>query len=152
MVADAKRCQFRLAKPGDWSPPLVASPDGSLLAAPEKQGIREVQTVHVWEALTGKTIAKVTVGRAAHLALAPDGRTLVSCDARALRVWDLALSKERDAFRFDEDFHFVSTGSSKTMYSPPGLVLSPDGRQATSALQDGTLLVGPFPRDRDRLI
>jgi RNA polymerase sigma factor (sigma-70 family) len=139
-IADAGTGQFRLLVPGAWSAPLVASPNAKLLAAyPKQQDKSPKETICVWEAATGKEVAKLPIGRVEHLALSPDGRTLVTADAAALRVWDLASGKQRHTIAFPEDFRAASGEIVN------GLYLSPDGQQATTALEDCALLVWALP-------
>ena len=138
MVADAGTGQFRLLVPGAWSGPLITSPNAKLLAAyPKDNPI--VKTLCVWEAATGKEVARLPAGRVEHLALAADGRTLVTTDADALRVWDLASGKQRHTIAFPEDFPSASQGMVNGVY------LAPDGLRATTALADYTLLVWALP-------
>ncbi len=129
MGVETGAVRFRVAGTLAGSPP-AASPDGRLLAARRKEG------VGVWEAATGKEVASAAVGAAAHLALTPDGRFLVATDERALHVWDLAAGKERRRWPLPLT---GTDGWGGTFVS--GLVLTPDGRRAVTALADGTALV-----------
>ena len=92
----------------------------------------------MWEAATGKEVVTLTAGPVDFLSLTPDTRKIITVDGRSLRVWDLATGKELHRRDFPEEFaasfHFVR-----------GLFLSPDGRRATTALADGTLLVWEIP-------
>ncbi len=137
LVADATTAEFSLLVPGAWSPPLLASPDARFLAAFSQPA--QGATLHVWEAASGKLVAQLPTGPLEHLALAPDGRTLVTAGAGALRLWDLAAAKERDRIALPEDVHLAAdTGVSS-------LCLSPDGRQATTTQDDCTLLIWSLP-------
>jgi len=139
-VADAGTGRFRLLVSGAWSAPLIASPNAKLLAAFPKQNNKPpVETICVWEAATGKEVAKLPIGRVEHLALAVDGRTLVTADAVALRLWDLASGKQRHTIAFPEDYRAASGEITN------GLFLSPDGLHATTALEDCTMLVWALP-------
>jgi len=139
-VADAGTGRFRLLVPGAWSAPLITSPNAKLLAAFPKQKVKPpMETICVWEAATGKEVAKLPIGRVEHLALAPDGRTLVTADAVALRVWDLASGKQRHTIAFPEDYRAASGEIANALY------LSPDGLHVTTALEDCTLLVWALP-------
>jgi RNA polymerase sigma factor (sigma-70 family) len=126
---------FRLLVPGTWRPPLVASPDGRLLAAQGKG-----RAVHVWEARTGKEVAMLPAGPVEYLRLARDCRTLVTADAASLRLWDLAAGRERHRIPFPADFAASAGGP-----FVQGLYLAPDGRRATTPLADNTLLVWDLP-------
>ena len=141
MAADASTGNFRLQIPGTWSPPLASSPGGTLLAAPEK-ATGAGQSIHVWEAATGKTVAKINTGVPMHLALAPDDRTLITCDGSGIHLWDLASGTERHTVGFPKEFRLAAAGGSGSMNFVRALVVSPDGRQATTALEDGTLRSG----------
>jgi WD40 repeat protein len=118
-----------LASGGPYSPPL-ASPDGRLLAAVERKG-----TVRVYERASGKLVTTLTHSPR-HLCLAPDDRTLVTCDERSIRVWDLATGKERHSYRVPATAADLSRGNFVL-----ALALSPDARRAFTVLADGTALV-----------
>jgi WD40 repeat protein len=121
--------------------PVVASPDGRLLAAPWKAGADrpdplDVTAVGVWEAATGKRVAMVETDRVYHLALTPDNRSLVATDEKSLRVWDRAIGAER----LRRPLPVAGMDSwGNTFVSR--LLLSPDGRRAFTTLADGTALV-----------
>jgi RNA polymerase sigma factor (sigma-70 family) len=146
MIADAGTGEFRLLVFGAWDAPLAASPDHRLLAAFDKapvgaaDGKGAATAIHVWETATGKEVAKLPAGPVPHLALSPDGRTLVTADGASLRLWDLATGKERPGIAFPEDF--AAAGGDSFVR---GLYLSPDGRRATTPLGDTTLLVWDLP-------
>jgi RNA polymerase sigma factor (sigma-70 family) len=117
--------------------PVVGSPDARLLAARKPGG-----TLGVLEALTGKEVATLPVGRANHFALAADNRTLVSTDEGFLRVWDLATGKERHRWPSPE---VMTDAAGRTFVHT--LTLAPDGRRAFTALADGTALVWDLTRE-----
>jgi WD40 repeat protein len=114
---------------------VAASPDGRLLAA-RRTADGKPPTVGVWEAATGKPVVAVEAGPVAHLALAPDDRSLVTTDAAFLLVWDLATGKERR--RWPLPVAVTDSWGQTFVYR---LLLSPDGRRAFTALADGTALV-----------
>jgi WD40 repeat protein len=87
----------------------------------------------------------VPAGRAEHLALAPNGRSLVTTDEAFLRVWDLARGKERRRWPLPEAG--IDSWGRTFVY---GLILSPDGRRAFTALADGTALVWDLSPAHDR--
>jgi RNA polymerase sigma factor (sigma-70 family) len=107
--------------------PVAASPDERLLAARRRSEPGKPATVAVWEAVTGKEVTALAAGQPAHLALAADNRALVTTAGRSLRVWDLATGKERR--------RWALPGAVRQLW------LSPDGRRAFTALDDGTALV-----------
>jgi RNA polymerase sigma factor (sigma-70 family) len=138
VVVNSGSGQFHLRVSGACNAPLVASPNHKLLAAPA--GGQQQSAVRVWEVLTGKEVATLRTGPVTCLGLVRDGRTLVTVDAASLRLWDLASGQERHRFAFPKDFA-VSPDHSFVQE----LYLSPDGRRATTALGDGTLLVWELP-------
>jgi RNA polymerase sigma factor (sigma-70 family) len=111
--------------------PLRSSPDGRLLAA-RKAGA----ALGVWEAATGKEVTALPVAKADHFALAADNRTLVTTDEAFVRVWDLATGKEGLRRALPE----VMTDATGKGFVH-ALALTPDGRRAITALNDGTALV-----------
>lgn len=126
------------------SGPLAASPDERLLAALRSGHAKDDAAVGVWEAATGKEIATLATGPVSHLALTPDGRHLVAADDKFLRVWDLATGMERRRWPFPEaNISAFSGGGLISAAFPPvtRLLLSPNGRRAFTALNDGTALV-----------
>jgi WD40 repeat protein len=116
--------------------PVMASLDGRLIAAR-----KTAATLGVQEALTGREVATLAVGRCDHFALAADNRTLVSTDEGFLRVWDLATGKERLRWPLPE---VMTDAAGKSFVS--ALALSPDGRRAFTSLADGTALVWDLTR------
>jgi WD40 repeat protein len=145
-IVDAGTPQFQVRIPGDWQAPLVTSSNRRLVAAVRRgppQGLyeeREVLRIHIWEVATGKEVATFAAGPIEHLALAPDGRTLVTTDARSLQLWDIASGKERHRVNFPDDFFTTPFNR-----SVEGLYLSPDFRRASTPLGDGTVLVWELP-------
>src|SRR5262249_58781569 len=71
-----------------------------------------------------------------HLAVTPDGKTLVSgADDLTVRVWDLATLKERVALRgHDRGIEFVA--------------VTPDARSAASVSYDGVVKIWDVPAGR----
>jgi WD40 repeat protein len=131
---DTGVARFRTPGPASGKS-VAASPDGRLLAA-RLTAEGKPPVVGVWEAATGKQVATVQAGGVAHLTLAPDDRSLVMTDEAFLRVWDLATGKERRRWPLPVA---VTDSWGKTFVF--GLLLSPDGRRAFTALADGTALV-----------
>lgn len=115
---------------------LAASPAGRLLAAFRETKGKDKSTVGIWEAATGKEVATVAASPVASFALMPDDRHLVLADRGFLRVWDLATCKEQRHWPLPEAN--TSPGGDTVV---TGLLLSPDGRRAFTALHDGTALV-----------
>jgi hypothetical protein len=146
-VADGTTGMIHPRVPGTWDPPLAASPDARLLAARLKQALRpperseqqrEAEGIRVWEAATGKEVVTLPTGPVDFLSLTPDTRKIITVDGRSLRIWDLATGKELHRRDFPEEF-------AASFQFVRGLYLSPDGRRATTALADGTLLVWEIP-------
>jgi WD40 repeat protein len=144
MSTDAANGSFKLLVAGDWSAPLASSPAGTLLAAPEKLA-GAAQSIHVWDAATGKTVVQIKAAFPMQMALTPDERTLLTCDGSGLHLWDLASNSERHTIAFPKEFRLAAAGGPGSMSFVRALVVSPDSRQATTALEDGTLLVWSLP-------
>jgi hypothetical protein len=118
---------------------LVATPDGRLLAGRKTSGTGtkgKSGDILIWEMATGKVVVTVATGGFDHLAMAPDNRILVITDEQFLRVLDLATGKERRRWPLP-----VAGTDSWGRTFVFGLLLSPDGRRAFTALADGTALV-----------
>jgi RNA polymerase sigma factor (sigma-70 family) len=113
---------------------VAASLDFRLIAA--RRGAASDAMVTVWESLSGKEVATVPVGQVKHFALTSDNRSLVTCDAGNLRLFDLATSKERRRWPLPIEMRDSRGGIYVTTLS-----LTPDGRRAITALADGTGLV-----------
>ncbi len=111
---------------------VASSADDRLLAAEMNGKV----TVGIWEAATGKEVATLATGPISHLALASDDRHLVTTNDKSLRLWDLATGKEQQHWPFPEANTIVGSDPVVTR-----LALSPDGRRALTALNDGTALV-----------
>jgi RNA polymerase sigma factor (sigma-70 family) len=92
--------------------------------------------VEVWEGKSGKQIARVAAGPAAHLALVHGGRCLVTTDEGFLRVWDLATGSERRRWALPSGA-IDAWGTSIVS----DLLALPDGRRVLTTLFDGTALV-----------
>jgi hypothetical protein len=85
--------------------------------------------------MTGHEILTLRTGPVGWLALL-DGRTALTSDDSALRVWDLASGKVHHAYALPD--------RGGDLYGRPygqGLALSPDGQRAATSVGDGTLLV-----------
>lgn len=113
---------------------VVVSPDDRLLAA--RLTGKSDTSLGVWEAATGKEVARVAMGPPAHFALAPDNRLLVTIDEGFLRVWDLATGKERR--RWPLPVAMTDSWGRTYVYR---LGVSADGRRGFTAVADGTILV-----------
>jgi WD40 repeat protein len=92
--------------------------------------------VGIWEASSGKEVARLAAGPVAHLALVNGGRCLVTTDERFLHVWDLAAGRERRRWALPAG---PVDAWGTTIVSE--LVALPDGRKVVTALYDGTALV-----------
>src|SRR5262249_2153471 len=102
---------------------LASSPDSKTLAAVWEQ------TVCVWDVGSGEELRRFgpREERLGSLAIAPDGRTLVTGSlSGTVRLWDLATGKETRCL----------TQLESTVVS---LAFSPDGKMLASACQSGTL-------------
>jgi RNA polymerase sigma factor (sigma-70 family) len=137
LIMDVKEGVLRFRTDGvSQGASVAASPDYRILAAPRKTESKDaLGTVGVWETATGKEVATVTTGAVSELVLAPDNRTLVTVDKGFLHAWDLATGNERRRWPLPE----AITDHGGTAIH--GLILSPDGRRAFTALGDGTCLV-----------
>jgi hypothetical protein len=118
--------------------PIAATPDFRLIAACQSPGAAKdgKSTVTVRETATGMEVAALAAGRAQHLALASDNRTLVSVDSEFIRVFDLATGQE--GLRWTLPLSAVGTSSRSFVTS---LRILPDNRRAVTTLADGTGLV-----------
>jgi hypothetical protein len=92
--------------------------------------------VGIWEAITGKEVARIAAGTAANICLANGGRCLVTTDEGFLRLWDLATGKERRRWALPGG---TVDPWGTTIVSH--LLALPDGRRVVTTLQDGTALV-----------
>lgn len=128
LEVETGRERFRVAgtKPGG---PVALSLDGRLLAG------QRGNTVAVWEMATGKEVA-AAAGPATSLELGPDNRSLVLVGDGFLRLWDLALGKERQRRPLPG-----SDTASPFAKQVSRLLVTPDGRQAFTALADGSGIV-----------
>lgn len=116
--------------------PIAISPDNRFVAARRTVESPTGRTnVGIWETASGKEVAGLAGGRVAHLAFAPDYRSLVTADAAAIRVWDLATGKER--LHWPPPISICDATGRTAVFR---LVLSPDGRRAYTALADGSAL------------
>lgn len=162
VVVDGRSGSAQLRVRGTWGSPLAASPDGRFLAAPDQQAGRRFPggmvtiidgrvvrsnpvprkdaAVHIFETASGKEVVKLTTGSIEHLALAGDGRTLVTSDATGLRIWDLRTRQQRGQIHFPVDLA-VQAGQSPIN----GLYLSPDGQTAITPVAGGTCLIWRLP-------
>jgi eukaryotic-like serine/threonine-protein kinase len=114
--------RFRLGQGAD----LAFSPDGRWLATPS-----EKKDVKVWDAASGKEVAKLEghAGAVLRLTFSPDGRHLASTSAdTTVKVWDTATWRE------------VCTFKGHTQ-SPFGVTFSPDSRLLASAGRDDKVFV-----------
>jgi hypothetical protein len=126
---------------------IAASSDRRLIAGlltqekgrPGSGAMLKVDMVRVWEAATGMEVTQVAAGPMANLALAANGRYLITTDAAFLHVWDLATSKERRRWALpaaEVDPRGTTIVSDLKMF--------PDGRRALTVLFDGTALIWDF--------
>lgn len=115
------------------------TPDGRLIAVryhANSNTLPRKQFVGIWEAATGKRVADLEAEGVVHLALMPDNRHLAVTDRGFLRLFDLATGKERRRWPLPEAN--THNGDDSVVAR---LLLSPDGRRAFTALNDGTALV-----------
>jgi WD40 repeat protein len=102
----------------DFSPALVFSPDGSLLA------VRSANEIELWDVASGRLLRTLSghTDRVVALAFSPDGRRLASVsdvDEGHIRLWDLDSSQTVKTF---------------TGFSAERLTFSPDGARLIAEL------------------
>jgi WD40 repeat protein len=117
---------------GNWLGKLAMSPDGTLLAA--RTNLVNPLLMVIWESASGKKIVDLQAGLIGYWILAGDNRTAITLDDSFIRVWDLALRKERYQLKLPR----TSNPPNANRY---GVTLSANGRELTTAEPDGTLLV-----------
>jgi WD40 repeat protein len=131
---------------GKWNGKLAMSPDSSLLAAratPET-GRPDGGGIVIWETTSGKKVADLPAGPAHGWVLAGDNRTVVTIDARFIRVWDLASRAERYHLEMPKSSNPAPAQRANAPRSAAiGLtpILTADGRQITTVEPEGTLLI-----------
>jgi WD40 repeat protein len=139
-------------KPGEGlAEPATFSGDGRRLAAPVAEigppihpqftyGGRTNgpgQGVRVWDAATGRELARLPVPEGQAVTLSPDGCSVLAL-GDDLTVWDVATGRPEAV---------MSAGPSHTFggdRDAPPLAVTPDGRFAVTAPPDGTALVWPL--------
>jgi WD40 repeat protein len=98
----------------------------------------DLPQVQVWDTLTGKPVARVTVG-ADRMRLTPNGRFLVTLDATGVSAWDLLTGRQVVHHRANPRGLYYE-GQRYTS----ALAVAPDGRTAITGRNDGTCLVWDF--------
>ncbi|HTU22323.1 MAG TPA: PQQ-binding-like beta-propeller repeat protein [Gemmataceae bacterium] len=94
----------------------------------------------VWELASGQVLARFAkCGFVAHVAFAPDGRTIALLDGRGVRLMDLLTQKPLTAYSAPD----AVCGGTKQ-----GLDFAPDGATLATAHDDGSILLWKVPRSR----
>jgi RNA polymerase sigma factor (sigma-70 family) len=142
-----------LARPettGQAGTPLYTfSRDGRLLAGRSqdvtvKDGVASVawDGVRVWEAATGKVVARVEAGQwVGQLVFHPDNRYLATNGVEGVRLWGLTTGKLVLTRTMPEQVRSTTTPGSYAGC----LALAPDGRRLATGHPDGTILLWNLP-------
>ncbi len=126
--ADGLLVAGALSQPFEIKEPLQRRPGGPIEAA------------QVWETATGQPLARLKTGHIGYMTFAPDGRSLLTADDKAIRLWDAITGKvlwqqpAHAAYRDSKRGSFVSS-----------LAVSPDGRTVATGLIDSTILLWELP-------
>jgi WD40 repeat protein len=123
---------------GHWLGNLAMSPDGSLLAARMDRAVNDPgPSIIVWEALSGKKVGDLPAGQPHSWVLAADNRTVVTIDAKSIRVWDLASKQEKLKLELP-----TASVIGPTNYGMRATAhLTPNGRRLLTPESDGTFLI-----------
>jgi WD40 repeat protein len=116
---------FEIRKASGPNPCVAVSPDGRLLAAPDRDYGAGDQVVKIWDALTGAELytMKGHVGYVRTVAFSPDGRYLASGSwDSTVKVWDMAAPEPAELVTLRGHAGFIWS-----------LAFSPDGRRLASA-------------------
>jgi RNA polymerase sigma factor (sigma-70 family) len=120
-----------------FTPPPDARSDGQgkMLYGPGGPGAQGPSTLRLWDLVTGKQRLAIKSARGGHdhdfarLAVAPDGRTLVTVRSdHMIQLWDLATGKE-----------LLRRAGHDAMVD--GLAFAPDGKRLATGHQDSTILI-----------
>ena len=123
----------------------VFSPDQLLLAGTQSESFQEggrggirMKAIQIWEVASGKLVAKFeTIGMFRHLVFTPDGQLLIASDSDAIRVWEVATSREIAVHTNSGNVHDRENGMSYAS----SLAISPDGQTLASGHADTTILL-----------
>jgi hypothetical protein len=108
--------------PADPVLSVAFSPDGQRLATASFDGRKDVSTVKIWDAATGKELLTLEgqAGLVESLAFSPHGKRLASASPLDVKVWDTATGREMHTFP-----HQRKTSTS--------VAFSPHGKRLASA-------------------
>ena len=110
---------------GDMAPFrwLAFSPDGKLLVTAGESGDQPFE-VTVWDAKTRQQLYNLEGYQTRQFrgAISPDSRTLATYGSRAVSLWDLADSRNRQSFVPQLDANNVTVSNQCLAFSPDGLL------------------------------
>jgi hypothetical protein len=99
-----------------------------------------IEAVQVWETATGQPVARLKSGRIGYLAFAPDGRTLVTADEKAVRLWDAVTG----TLLWQRQAPAPTLGTRGASFVS-SLAVAPDGRTLATGMIDSTVLHWELP-------
>jgi WD40 repeat protein len=126
----------RFGKEEAWGSSIACSPDGRWLA----MGEHDTRFIRVYAVATGTQAAVLEGGKTSQAVFTPDGRTLVSGDARGvIRLWKV------DSWELTRTLR----GPAQEIES---LTIAPDGKSIAAALDNEIVLLWNLAEDRPRLL
>jgi hypothetical protein len=111
----------------------VASPPSGVSSLPVKDQVHGVSLIRVAD---GKTVFQIKTPPLGQLAFSPDGHTLATAHADALRIWEIASGKELFCIKRPENFHWAENESFVKC-----LTFMPSCKALVTGMDDGTVLI-----------